>query len=71
MDKCKCCLNIGTLELIKDFKYQHEEDDPIEVFDVFKCSICGCIHWQTQTSNYYEYVVRTKEEINNVGEWKI
>jgi hypothetical protein len=71
MNKCKNCLNTGALELIKDYQYQFEEDYPIEIIDVFKCSICDAIHWEDNDNKYYEFLIgsKTTNQTKAVSGW--
>ena len=42
--KCKNCRSETNIEPINDFKYQFDSDDPIELINGFKCSICNAIY---------------------------
>lgn len=73
MTKCKNCQIEGKLEEIKDYKYQSDEGDPVEIIDILKCLKCGCIHWEDEEKVYYEYIVKLEEVSNDetIGNWAI
>lgn len=55
MNKCKNCLNTGCLNEVKDYKYQFEESDQIRKIDVFVCSLCGCLHHESDVESFFEF----------------
>lgn len=69
MDKCKNCQNQVVLEEIKDYPYQFDEEDQIEILDVLKCPICGCIHHNSSTRSFYEYYCGKEYESNPTSGW--
>lgn len=69
MDKCKHCLMTGCLEEFKDYDYQFDEDDPIEVIDVFICSECGCIHHEDGEDSFYEFTVGFEKKTDAIAGW--
>ena len=69
VNHCKNCQFNGKLERIKDYEYQFSDSDPVEILDVLKCPICGCIHWEEGGGVSWEFIVGNKEEKSAVSSW--